>query len=100
MNYLARIQTDPNARRRGLAGVCVRFVKDHRMDSAATVLRLIKRYDAFTANLGENGLVRSNRSQILDHFFGPCRDCQSAHDEAAGRSELQQLKTTQHRGSP
>jgi hypothetical protein len=28
------------------------------MDSAATVVRLIKRYNTFTANLGENGLVR------------------------------------------
>ena len=49
------------------AGVGVRFVKDHRMDSTLTVVRLIKRYDAFITNRGENGLLRTDRSQILGY---------------------------------
>jgi DNA topoisomerase-1 len=37
--------------------VGVRCVIDYRLDSTATVVRLIKRYDALAADRRENGLV-------------------------------------------
>ena len=34
--------------------------------------RLVERYDALTANRGENGVVRPNRSQTLGQLVGTC----------------------------
>ena len=39
MHYLARIEAHPNPRRCGHAGVSIRFVIDHGVDSATTVVR-------------------------------------------------------------
>ena len=61
MHYLAWIEAHPNTRRCGHAGVGVRFVIDHGVDKATTVVWLIKRYDALVAERRENGLVRGNR---------------------------------------
>ena len=45
-------------------------VPDHRVDSAVTVVRLIERYDALVAKRRENGVVRSDWSEVLSQLIG------------------------------
>ena len=61
MHYLAWIEAHPNTRRCGHARVGVRFVIDHGVDSATTVVWLVERYDAFVAKRRQNWLMRPNR---------------------------------------
>jgi hypothetical protein len=65
MHYLAWIEAHPNPRRCGHAGVSVRFLIDHGVYSATTVVWLVERYDAFVAKRRQNWLVRPNRPQVL-----------------------------------
>ena len=74
MHHLAWIQAHPNTRRRGHAGVSIRFVIDDGVDSTTTVVWLIERYDALVAERRQNWLVRRNRPQVLYKFIGSCRE--------------------------
>ena len=62
MHHLAWIQAHTNTGRCGHAGVSVRFLIDHCVDSATTVVWLIERYDALVAERSENGFVRPYRA--------------------------------------
>jgi hypothetical protein len=66
MHDLAWIEAHPNARRCGHAGVSIRFVIDHGVDCATTVVWFVERYDAFVAKRRQNWLMRPNRPQVLD----------------------------------
>ena len=66
MHDLAWIEAYPNPRRCGHASVSVRFLIDHGVDSATTVVWLVERYDAFVAKRRQNWLMRPNRPQVLD----------------------------------
>ena len=54
-----------------------RVIPDDRMERTAIATWRVERYDAFTANRGENGLVRPDRSQILDQIIGTGRNANS-----------------------
>jgi hypothetical protein len=58
------------------------------MERTAIATWHVECYDAFIANRGENGLVRPDRSQILDQIIGTGRGSQTAEDDEAAHSEL------------
>jgi hypothetical protein len=90
MHYLAWIEADPNTRRCGHAGVGVRFVIDHGIDSAMAVVWLIERYDALVAKRRQNWLMRPNRPQVLYKFIGSCRETDGSEgDENTRRGDPQ-----------
>ena len=90
MHHLAWIEAHPNTRRCGPAGVGVRFVIDHGVDSATTVGWLIERYDALVAKRRQNWLMRPNRPQVLYKFIGSCRETDGGEgDESARRGDPQ-----------
>ena len=62
MSHLASVQADPNASRRATALIVPVPHDDVEIAIAAT--RLVEGDDALAANRGENGLVRSHRSQF------------------------------------
>src|SRR6476646_5264671 len=68
MHDLARIKTHSNPRRRGHAGVGIRFVVAHGVDSATTAVWFVERYDALGAKRRENWLVSPHRPQVLYEF--------------------------------
>jgi len=90
MHDLAWIEAYSNPRRCGQAGVSVRFVIDHGVDSATTVVWLVESYDALVAKRRQNWLVSPNRPQVLYKFIGSCRETDGSEgDESARRGDPQ-----------
>ena len=90
MHDLAWIEAYPNPRRCGHASVSVRFLIDHGVDSATTVVWLIERYNALVAKRRQNWLVSPNRPQVLYKFIGSCRETDGSEgDESARRGDPQ-----------
>ena len=88
MHDLAWIEAHPNPRRCGHAGVGVRFLIDHGVDSATTVFWLVERYDTLVAKRRQNWLMRPNRPQVLYEFIGSCRETDGSEgDESTRRGE-------------
>jgi hypothetical protein len=85
MHYLAWIEAHPNPCRCGHAGVSIRFVIDHGVDSATTVVWFVERYDAFVAKRRQNWLVSPNRPQMLYEFIGSCRETEGSEGEESTR---------------
>jgi len=90
MHDLAWIEAYSNPRRCGHPGVNVRFVIDHSVDSATTVVWLVEGYDALVAKRRQNWLVSPNRPQVLYKFIGSCRETDGSEgDESARRGDPQ-----------
>ena len=96
MHDLAWIEAYSNPRRCGHAGVSVRFVIDHGVDSATTVVWFVERYDAFVAKRRQNWLVSPNRPQVLHEFIGSCRETEGSEgNESTHRGDPQALPSTE-----
>jgi hypothetical protein len=92
MHYLTWIQAHPNPRRCGHAGLGVRFVIDHGVDSTTTIVWLVERYDALVAKRRQNWLVSPNRPQVLYEFIGARRETDGSEgDESTRRGDPQAL---------
>src|SRR6476646_4091585 len=82
---LVGIQTDADAGRR--VATVVGAIPHHDVEAAIAAVRLVESDEALVADRGEDGLVRTDRPQILDGFLGMYRKtAPTENDEAAHRS--------------